>query len=76
MICFVVKNYKDVIVVVDIKDYDFIIEKLKIDIMILEDRKKLLYKVFLIIGRYDVLIFSYFVGEVGDMYFDILNLIF
>ena len=35
------KNYKDVIVVVDIKDYDSIIEKLKTDTMTLEDRKKL-----------------------------------
>ncbi len=33
------QNYKDVIVVVDIKDYDSIIEKLKTDTMTLEDRK-------------------------------------
>ena len=70
------KNYKDVIVVVDIKDYDSIIEKLKTDTMTLEDRKKLSYKAFSTTGRYDALISSYFAGEVGDTYPDILNLTF
>ncbi|EQF29137.1 phosphoribosylaminoimidazolecarboxamide formyltransferase/IMP cyclohydrolase [Clostridioides difficile CD160] len=70
------KNYKDVIVVVDIKDYESIIEKLKTDTMTLEDRKKLSYKAFSTTGRYDALISSYFAGEVGDTYPDILNLTF
>ena len=42
----------------------------------LEDRKKLSYKAFSTTGRYDALISSYFAGEVGDTYPDILNLTF
>ncbi len=44
--------------------------------MTLEDRKKLSYKAFSTTGRYDALISSYFAGEVGDTYPDILNLTF
>lgn len=70
------KNYKDVTVVVDINDYDMVIEKLKTDTLTLEDRKKLSYKAFSTTGRYDALISSYFAGEVGDTYPEILNLTF
>lgn len=70
------KNYKDVTVVVDINDYDMIIEKLKNNDLTLEDRKKLSYKAFSTTARYDVLISSYFAGEVGDTYPEILNLTF
>lgn len=70
------KNYKDVTIVVDINDYDFIIEKLKKEELTLEDRKKLAYKAFSITGRYDALISSYFAEEVKDEYPEILNLTF
>lgn len=70
------KNYKDVIVVVDVNDYEGIIEKLKTDSLTLEDRKNLSYKAFSTTGRYDALISSYFAGEVGDKYPEILNLTF
>lgn len=70
------KNYKDVTVVVDINDYDMIIEKLKNDDLNLEDRKKLSYKAFSTTARYDSLISNYFAGEVGDTYPEILNLTF
>ena len=70
------KNYKDVAVIVDINDYSMIIEKLKNDSLTLEDRQKLAYKAFSITGRYDVLISSYFAGEVKDEYPEILNLTF
>ena len=70
------KNYKDVTVVVDINDYDFVIEKLKTNTLTLEDKKRLAYKAFSITGRYDALISSYFSKELGDSYPDILNLTF
>ena len=70
------KNYKDVTVVVDINDYDMIIEKLKNNELTLEDRKRLSYKAFSTTARYDALISSYFAGEVGDTYPEILNLTF
>ena len=37
------KNYKDVTIIVDVADYDTIIEKLKNNELTLEDRKKLAY---------------------------------
>ncbi|MEG0843504.1 MAG: bifunctional phosphoribosylaminoimidazolecarboxamide formyltransferase/IMP cyclohydrolase [Romboutsia sp.] len=70
------KNYKDVTVVVDIADYEMVIEKLKNDTLTLEDRKRLSYKAFSTTGRYDALISSYFASEVGDTYPEILNLTF
>ncbi len=70
------KNYKDVSVIVDIADYDMIIEKLKNNTLTLEDRKNLAYKAFSTTARYDSLISTYFAGEVGDNYPDILNLTF
>lgn len=70
------KNYKDVAVIVDVNDYPMIIEKLQNDSLTLEDRKNLAYKAFSTTGRYDALISSYFAGEVGDEYPEILNLTF
>ncbi|RDY23213.1 bifunctional phosphoribosylaminoimidazolecarboxamide formyltransferase/IMP cyclohydrolase PurH [Romboutsia maritimum] len=70
------KNYKDVTVVVDINDYDLIIEKLKTNNLTLEDKKRLAYKAFSITGRYDALISSYFSEELEDTYPEILNLTF
>ena len=70
------KNYKDVAIVVDVADYDMVIEKLKSDTLTLEDRKRLAYKAFSITARYDALISTYFAGEVGEEYPEILNLTF
>lgn len=70
------KNYKDVTVIVDIKDYPMIIEKLQTNSLTLNDRKKLAYKAFSTTARYDALISNYFAGEVGDKYPEILNLTF
>lgn len=70
------KNYKDVAVIVDVADYDMVIEKLKNDDLTLEDRKKLSYKAFSTTARYDALISTYFAGEVGDTYPEVLNLTF
>ena len=70
------KNYKDVTVIVDVADYDMVIEKLKNNDLTLEDRKKLSYKAFSTTARYDALISTYFAGVVGDEYPEILNLTF
>lgn len=70
------KNYKDVTVIVDIADYNMIIEKLKNNDLTLEDRKRLSYKAFSTTARYDSLISTYFAGEVNDEYPEILNLTF
>ncbi|WP_315168020.1 bifunctional phosphoribosylaminoimidazolecarboxamide formyltransferase/IMP cyclohydrolase [Metaclostridioides mangenotii] len=70
------KNYKDVAVVVDINDYDYIIDKLRKDDLTVEDRKNLAYKAFSTTGRYDSLISNYFAEEVGDKYPNILNMSF
>jgi len=70
------KNYKDVAVVVDINDYEFIIDKLKKGDLTAEDRKNLAYKAFSTTGRYDSLISNYFAEEVGDKYPEILNMSF
>jgi phosphoribosylaminoimidazolecarboxamide formyltransferase/IMP cyclohydrolase len=70
------KNYKDVAVVVDINDYEYIIDKLKKDDLTVEDRKNLAYKAFSTTGRYDSLISNYFSEEVGDKYPNILNMSF
>ena len=70
------KNYKDVTIIVDVADYDTIIEKLKNNELTLEDRKRLAYKAFSTTARYDALISTYFANEVGDKYPEILNLTF
>ncbi|MGL4797017.1 MAG: bifunctional phosphoribosylaminoimidazolecarboxamide formyltransferase/IMP cyclohydrolase [Paraclostridium sp.] len=70
------KNYKDVAIVVDVADYDGIIESLKNGGLSLEDRKKLAYKAFATTARYDALISNYFRQEVGDKYPETLTMTF
>ncbi len=70
------KNYKDVLVVVDTKDYEFILENLKNDNISMEDREKLAYKAFATTARYDALISNYFRGEVGDKFPETLTMTF
>lgn len=55
------KNYKDVIIVTCIKDYDFILNEMKENGDIsLEDRRKLAGKAFGVTAQYDSLISNYF----------------
>lgn len=70
------KNYKDVIVVTDIKDYDLIIEELRKGELSEEERRRLAYKAFSTTGRYDAMISTYFAEQVGDDYPEFLNLTF
>ena len=60
------KNYKDVIVVVDPKDYDFIIEKLQTSTIEEYDKLKLSAKAFNYTAYYDAMISSYFNDILGD----------
>ncbi len=57
------KNYKDVIVVTDVMDYDIIIDMLKNGGTSLEYRMKLAQKVFEHTASYDALINEYFVKK-------------
>ena len=70
------KNYKDVIVVTDIKDYDLVIEGLRKGDLTEEERRNLAYKAFSITGRYDAMISTYFAEQVGEDYPEFLNLTF
>ena len=70
------KNYKDVIVVTDIKDYDLVIEGLRKGDLTEEERRNLAYKAFSTTGRYDAMISTYFAEQVGEDYPEFLNLTF
>ena len=54
------KNFKDVVIVVDNKDYDEIIQRLEEDKLDLDFRKKLAGKAFSLTAYYDGVISSYF----------------
>lgn len=54
------KNFKDVLVVVDPKDYDLVIESLKEDKADLDFRRKLAGKAFSLTAYYDGIISNYF----------------
>lgn len=68
------KNYKDVIVVTDINDYEDILLKLKEGSLDLEYRKKLAYKAFSLTAHYDSLISNYFKDLLDIKYPEILNM--
>lgn len=70
------KNYKDVLIVVDPKDYNEVIERLSNKEVDISYREKLAYKAFSTTGRYDSLISNYFMEKVGEQYPDFLNLSF
>ncbi len=54
------KNYKDVLVVTDINEYDEVIERLKNDNIDIDYRLKLAYQAFSLTGSYDAVISRYF----------------
>lgn len=60
------KNYKDVIVVVDPKDYEEIIERLKNNSLNLEFREKLAMKAYSATAYYDSMIARYFMKKTGE----------
>lgn len=67
------KNYEDVLIVVDTKDYDVLIQKLKEGTVDLEYRKYLAGKAFNTTAYYDALIASYFNDSLGIEYPDLLT---
>lgn len=57
------KNFKDVIVVVDIKDYNLVLEKIKSGKVDIEYKKYLATKAFFYISRYDSIISNWFLEK-------------
>src|SRR5699024_7517630 len=68
------KNYKDVIVVTDYKDYPSIIKRLKENSLDIKYRLKLAKKAFSYTAYYDSIISSYFNKLDGDLFPDRLSL--
>ena len=64
------KNFKDVLIVTDPKDYDAVLED-KTDF---EFRMNLAYKAYSLTGSYDAMISRYFADQVHDEFPDILNI--
>jgi len=60
------KNFKDVIIVTDPKDYDIVIETLKSDKNSLEFRRNLMIKAFEHTASYDAMIANYMNGRFKD----------
>ena len=59
------KNYQDVAVIVDPKDYDKVLSELKTGEVFLETKKYLQYKVFAHTAVYDSLISNYLASQLG-----------
>ena len=68
------KNFKDVLIVTDPKDYDNVLDAIKNDTTDFDFRMNLAYKAFSMTGAYDAMISRYFADQVGDQFPDILNL--
>lgn len=69
------KNYKDVIVVVDIKDYNEIINRLKNSNIDIDFRKYLAAKAFLHTSRYDSIISNWFIKSSSKEIFEFNELV-
>ena len=68
------KNFKDVLIVTDVKDYDKVLETIKENKDDYDFRLNLAYKAFSTTGSYDAMISRYFAGVVGDDFPDTLNI--
>ena len=68
------KNFKDVLIVTDPKDYPTVTQALQNKGDDYDFRKRLAHKAFSVTGAYDALISRYFAGVVGDTFPDTLNL--
>ena len=68
------KNFKDVLVVTDPKDYEMVLEAIKNDTADYNFRLNLAYKAFSVTGAYDAMISRYFANVVGDEFPDTLNI--
>ena len=68
------KNFKDVLIVTDVADYDSVLEAIKNDTTDYNFRLNLAYKAFTTTGAYDAMISRYFAGVVGDDFPNVLNI--
>ena len=68
------KNFKDVLIVTDPKDYTSVLEAIKNNTDDYEFRLNLAYKAFSLTGSYDAMISRYFANQVGDNFPDTLNI--
>ena len=68
------KNFKDVLIVTDPKDYDAVLEAIREDKTDFEFRMNLAYKAYSLTGSYDAMISRYFADQVHDKFTDILNI--
>ena len=67
------KNFKDVLIVTDPKDYDAILTAIKDNQDDYDFRLNLAYKAFSTTGAYDAMISRYFAGIVGDDFPDAIK---
>lgn len=67
------KNYQDVAVIVDPKDYDKVLDELAAGGVTLETKKYLQYKVFAHTAEYDSLISNYLADQLGIQYPDTIT---
>ena len=70
------KNFKDVLIVTDPKDYDSVLSAIKENTDDYNFRLNLAYKAFSMTGAYDAMISRYFANVVGDEFPDTLNISF
>ncbi|WP_297670169.1 bifunctional phosphoribosylaminoimidazolecarboxamide formyltransferase/IMP cyclohydrolase [Thomasclavelia sp.] len=68
------KNFKDVLIVTDPKDYDVVLTAIKDNQDDFDFRLNLAYKAFSTTGAYDAMISRYFADVVGDDFPDVLNI--
>lgn len=68
------KNFKDVLIVTDPKDYGNVTETLQNKADNYEYRRRLAHKAFSVTGAYDAIISRYFAGVVGDAFPSTLNI--
>ena len=68
------KNFKDVLIVTDPKDYQDVLNAIENDLTDYDYRLNLAYKAFVMTGAYDVMISRYFATVVGDDFPEVLNL--
>ena len=68
------KNFKDVLIVTDPKDYDKVLEAIENDTTDYDFRLRLAYKAYSTTGAYDAMISRYFAGVCGDEFPDTLNI--
>jgi phosphoribosylaminoimidazolecarboxamide formyltransferase/IMP cyclohydrolase len=68
------KNFKDVLIVTDPKDYELVLEAIKNNTDDYNFRLNLAYKAFSTTGAYDAMISRYFANVVGDEFPETLNI--